>query len=133
MRSSAATMPPIEWPMRIVRTEGSIVGEGVRASTSMSMTFSCSLAVFSNHPSTVGSASAVPISKPTNAFAEISPRLIFRIHEDLDVHFREFVRDQVPKVLGELVIIAESVFTTLDMVVSCDMSSGCGFGLKRVP
>lgn len=26
---SAATIPPIEWPIRIVWTEGSMVGEGV--------------------------------------------------------------------------------------------------------
>jgi hypothetical protein len=40
---SAATMPPMEWPMRITWTEGSIVGEGVWEVTSMSITFSCSL------------------------------------------------------------------------------------------
>lgn len=34
---SAATMPPIEWPTRIVRTEGSMVGEGVELATSRSM------------------------------------------------------------------------------------------------
>src|ERR1700722_2069201 len=40
---SAATMPPMEWPINIVRTDGSIVGEGVRFATSISITFSCSL------------------------------------------------------------------------------------------
>lgn len=40
---SAATMPPMEWPIRIVRTEGSTVGEGVALETSMSITFSWSL------------------------------------------------------------------------------------------
>jgi hypothetical protein len=35
---SAATMPPIEWPIRTVWTDGSTVGEGVECSTSMSMT-----------------------------------------------------------------------------------------------
>ena len=44
-RASAATMPPIEWPMRIVWTEGSIVGEGVEAATSRSMTLFWSLQV----------------------------------------------------------------------------------------
>lgn len=42
-RASAATIPPIEWPMRIVRTDGSTVGEGVEAATSMSMTTFCNL------------------------------------------------------------------------------------------
>lgn len=37
-RVSAATMPPIEWPMRTVCTDGSTVGEGVECATSMSMT-----------------------------------------------------------------------------------------------
>ena len=37
-RVSAATIPPMEWPIRIVWTEGSMVGEGVEASTSRSMT-----------------------------------------------------------------------------------------------
>ena len=39
---SAATMPPIECPMRIVCTEGSTVGEGVELATSRSMTLFCS-------------------------------------------------------------------------------------------
>ena len=38
MRVSAATMPPMEWPMRMTRTEGSMVGEGVPSLTSMSIT-----------------------------------------------------------------------------------------------
>ena len=38
MSVSAATMPPMEWPMRITRTEGSTVGDGVSAATSMSIT-----------------------------------------------------------------------------------------------
>lgn len=42
-RVSAATMPPIEWPMRTVCTDGSTVGEGVDCATSMSMTLFCSL------------------------------------------------------------------------------------------
>ncbi len=40
---SAATIPPMECPIRIVRTEGSTVGEGVALETSMSITFSWSL------------------------------------------------------------------------------------------
>lgn len=35
---SAATMPPIECPIKIVWTDGSIVGEGVETATSRSMT-----------------------------------------------------------------------------------------------
>ena len=35
---SAPTMPPMEWPTRTTRTEGSTVGEGVDAETSRSMT-----------------------------------------------------------------------------------------------
>jgi hypothetical protein len=35
---SAATMPPMEWPTRMVWTEGSTVGEGVELATSRSMT-----------------------------------------------------------------------------------------------
>ena len=42
-RVSAPTMPPIEWPIRMTRTEGSIVGEGVAAETSRSMTLFWSL------------------------------------------------------------------------------------------
>ena len=34
---SAATIPPMLWPTRIVRTLGSTVGEGVPAKTSKSM------------------------------------------------------------------------------------------------
>ena len=37
-RVSAATMPPMECPTRITRTEGSTVGEEVEAETSRSMT-----------------------------------------------------------------------------------------------
>lgn len=43
-RVSAATIPPMEWPIRIVRTDGSIVGDGVEADTSRSMTTFWSLA-----------------------------------------------------------------------------------------
>jgi len=39
----AATMPPMECPTKITRTEGSIVGEGVEAETSRSMTLFWSL------------------------------------------------------------------------------------------
>lgn len=42
-RVSAATMPPIECPMRMTWTDGSIVGEGVEAETSRSMTLFWSL------------------------------------------------------------------------------------------
>jgi hypothetical protein len=35
---SAATIPPIEWPTRMVCTEGSTVGEGVELATSRSIT-----------------------------------------------------------------------------------------------
>jgi hypothetical protein len=35
---SAATMPPMEWPIRIVCTEGLTVGEGVERATSRSIT-----------------------------------------------------------------------------------------------
>lgn len=35
---SAATMPPIECPIRMVWTDGSMVGEGVECATSMSIT-----------------------------------------------------------------------------------------------
>ena len=45
-RVSAATMPPIEWPMRMVWTEGSMVGDGVEAATSRSMTLFWSLYSF---------------------------------------------------------------------------------------
>ena len=41
-RVSAATIPPMEWPIKMTRTEGSTVGDGVLAATSRSMTFSCS-------------------------------------------------------------------------------------------
>jgi hypothetical protein len=41
---SAATMPPMEWPIRMVWTEGSMVGEGVLEATSISITTFCSLA-----------------------------------------------------------------------------------------
>ncbi len=37
-RVSAAIIPPIEWPIRMVCTDGSIVGDGVECATSMSMT-----------------------------------------------------------------------------------------------
>lgn len=37
-RVSAPTIPPIEWPRRITRTDGSMVGDGVDAETSRSMT-----------------------------------------------------------------------------------------------
>ena len=37
-RVSAATMPPMECPIKIVWTAGSTVGEGVEASTSRSIT-----------------------------------------------------------------------------------------------
>ena len=39
-RVSAATIPPIEWPIKMVWTEGSIVGEGVLLETSRSITCS---------------------------------------------------------------------------------------------
>lgn len=38
-------MPPIEWPIRMVRTHGSTVGEGVQLATSRSMTLFWSLRV----------------------------------------------------------------------------------------
>lgn len=42
-RVSAPTMPPIECPIRITCTEGSMVGEGVELATSMSITLFWSL------------------------------------------------------------------------------------------
>ena len=42
-RVSAATMPPMLCPIRMVWTEGSMVGEGVEAATSRSMTLFWSL------------------------------------------------------------------------------------------
>jgi len=42
-RVSAATMPPMECPTKTTRTDGSIVGEGVEAETSRSMTLFWSL------------------------------------------------------------------------------------------
>src|SRR3954447_17550373 len=42
-RVSAATIPPIECPIRIVCTDGSIVGDGVACATSMSITLFSSL------------------------------------------------------------------------------------------
>ena len=50
-RVSAATIPPIECPINIVWTLGSIVGEGVEAETSMSMTTFCSLKIQSKNES----------------------------------------------------------------------------------
>jgi hypothetical protein len=43
MAVSAATMPPMECPTRMTRTDGSIVGEEVPAATSRSMTLLSSL------------------------------------------------------------------------------------------
>ena len=43
MAVSAATMPPMEWPIRITRTEESMVGDGVSAATSISITLLRSL------------------------------------------------------------------------------------------
>lgn len=40
---SAATMPPMECPTKMTRTEGSIVGEGVEVETSRSITLFWSL------------------------------------------------------------------------------------------
>ena len=45
IRVSAATMPPMEWPTRMTRTEGSMVGDGVLAATSKSMTLFWSLEI----------------------------------------------------------------------------------------
>ena len=42
-RVSAATMPPMECPTRMTRTEGSTVGDGVPSLTSMSITAFCNL------------------------------------------------------------------------------------------
>ena len=42
-RVSAATIPPMLCPMRMVCTDGSIVGEGVEAATSRSITLFWSL------------------------------------------------------------------------------------------
>jgi hypothetical protein len=42
-RVSAATIPPIECPMRIVWTDGSMVGDGVAFATSISITLFSSL------------------------------------------------------------------------------------------
>lgn len=117
--------------MRIVRTDGSIVGDGVRASTSISMTFSCSLAVPQHSSIHHKSASVIPVSKSANTFPKISSRLILRIHKHLDIYFRQFLRDQVPKVLGELVIIAESVLTTLHMSLAAIRHQAVESGWKR--
>ena len=40
---SAATMPPMEWPIRIVWTDGSTVGDGLPCAHSISMTLLVSL------------------------------------------------------------------------------------------
>lgn len=67
-RASAATIPPIECPTKTVWTEGSIVGDGVEAATSRSMTLFCSLK--EKQLSGVRATRyvmGVPFSKPPNA------------------------------------------------------------------
>ena len=92
---SAATIPPIEWPIKITRTEGSIVGEGVEAETSISITLFWSLGLVSatTKPDRVH---VVPFSKASNTFFQVTSCVILGVDDRGDLDMRlESITDKV--------------------------------------
>lgn len=103
-RVSAPTMPPIEWPISITWTEGSMVGEGVELETSMSITLFCSLPshLISTIAREVGrGGEEVPFAKPPDAIFQIAPRLEFGVRHVLHGYVWERMSDERGKLVWE--------------------------------
>jgi len=100
---SAATIPLMECPIRIVLMEGSTVGEGVLFKTSRSMTFSWSLLknTMSICDDIMSDKACLPVCESTNTFSQVSPSLEFRIYDHPYVDFRKRMANEGLKMLGE--------------------------------
>jgi hypothetical protein len=71
----------MEWPMRMTRTEGSIVGEGVLDATSRSITLFWSLVL----SECVGKLGDLPFFEVGYAFSQVAPCFEFGILDLEDV------------------------------------------------
>ncbi len=109
-RASAATMPPMEWPIKIVRTDGSMVGDGVDDETSISITTFCNLREEKKRKSlTVKEESRgggfirlhIPFNKPPHTILQIPSSLKSRIGHRLDRNIRKRMADEGAQMIGE--------------------------------
>jgi hypothetical protein len=105
---SAATIPPIECPIRIVCTEGSIAGDGVECATSISITLFSSLGIDivsllvapSFHKEKEGGNLRLsPISKPRDTFFKLSSSLKLRICYRHDIDLWQCMADESTEML----------------------------------
>lgn len=55
----------------------------------------------------------LPVTEPTDALAEISSRLIFRVHESFDFDFGQGIGYHLSQVLRELSLLPKCRFSTL--------------------
>lgn len=92
---SAATMPPMECPIRMVWTEGSTVGEGVWRETSISITFSRSLES-SQYLIVLRDLyeRGLPVSEVAHTFCEVASSLELGVYDGLYFDFGKCMADQ---------------------------------------
>ena len=114
-RVSAATMPPMLWPIRSVRTEGSMVGLGVEAATSRSMTLFWSLYpyVLSSEWGRERRDSAIPFFEARDTFMQVAAGLEFGVLNLDYIHFRERMIEEGAQMRWKL---RERVIAALSMV-----------------
>ena len=115
IRVSAARMPPMEWPMSMTLTDGSMVGAGVPSFTSRSITMFWSLSRLRTgcggfFPSWTG----LPIAKTLYALPEISSCLVFGIDYSLDGDIRKGGADHGLQVAWKA---CKSIVISLDLSV----------------
>jgi hypothetical protein len=110
-RVSAATIPPIECPIRIVWTDGSTVGDGVACATSISIILFSSLdrSHLVSHPircyspasAEVGRKIYGPFSESQDAIFELSSSLKLRVRYRHNIDLRQRMADESSDMLRE--------------------------------
>ena len=110
-RVSAATIPPIECPIRIVCTDGSTVGDGVACATSISITLFSSLdrshlvsrpmRCYSPASAEVGKKIYGPFSESQDAIFELSSGLKLRVRYRHNIDLRQRMADESSDMVRE--------------------------------
>ena len=110
-RVSAATIPPIECPIRIVCTDGSTVGDGVACATSISITLfssldqshivSCPIRCYSPASAEVGRKIYGPFPESQDAILELSSSLKLRVRYCHNIDLRQRMADESSEMVRE--------------------------------
>jgi hypothetical protein len=110
-RVSAATIPPIECPIRIVCTDGSTVGDGVACATSISITLFSSLdqshlvsrpiRCYSPASAEVGRKIYGPFPESQDAIFELSSSFKLRVRYRHNIDLRQRMADESSDMLRE--------------------------------